>query len=244
MFVGMCCEDRFQSGWKLKCFSYGGPGNLSDGTGLKRSGYGPVLKGALTVYMFAAIVAGDVLQIRFALGSQGLGVAFEIEDASSLGKLFPCISFHECKPETALSVEISEENGDLNIPSFDVGGNDVMAQRATICGSWNLMNVNICIDQNYTIKAKVANSFTVNISPTFPHASMGQLISTRMMPPPHMRELEQNICNILKTIQRLELNDSGSLVIHFGEGQREIAEPVTNMSTIQPVNRREISWLR
>ena len=55
---------------------------------------------------------------------------------------------------------------------------------------------------------------------------------------------EQNICNILKTIQRLELNDSGSLVIHFGEGQREIAEPVTNTSTIQPVNRREISWLR
>jgi len=37
------------------------------------------------------------------------------------------------------------------------------------------------------------------------------------MPPPHMQELEQNICDILTTIQMLEFNDSGSLVIHFGE---------------------------
>jgi len=56
-----------------------------------------------------------------------------------------------------------------------------------VCGSWNLTDVDISIIQNYTIKAKVVNSFTVNISPTFQHASMAQVILTRIMPQPHMQ---------------------------------------------------------
>jgi len=46
---------------------------------------------------------------------------------------------------------------------------------------------------------------------------MAQVISTRIMPQPHVQELEESIRNILKTIHRFKLNDSESLAIHFRE---------------------------
>jgi len=90
IFVGLTDLDKFQKGWALKGLLYGGPGNLSNGSALIVSEYGPNIKCGNTVGILA--VFEEKLKVYFDVDGTPLGQAFNLP-VSVLSGAFPVVHF-------------------------------------------------------------------------------------------------------------------------------------------------------
>ena len=127
MWVGVTTEDKFGPGWSLKGLLYGCPGNLSDGSSLVTSGWGPKVAAGHTMDMRVRL-EGDSLTLEFCNNNNYLGSAFHIE-GWSWGVPRPVVSLSGAP---ALDMVTTIQSVDVT----RLGANQFSETEAVVEGSW------------------------------------------------------------------------------------------------------------
>lgn len=249
IWVGLCPENKFGRGWKLKALCYGGPGNLSDGSALVRQEYGPALKRAgMVVHILAEIVTGGRLDVYYAVDGKGLGKAFEIDRLSSnVSPFYPVISF--CSGSSNVRVSIVREATIPQINFFEPSSS--VSSPPSCFGSWQCADIpsaKLTLSVDWSLSVKVANIISTNLSPTHPHTSTGRAVDTRMMAPPHLQDVENRVCAMLEGVRNVSLDEgTGELVIEYvfnNEPAFLRAQPFLEATaTVRSVKQNQLSWL-
>jgi len=92
IWIGVSTEDRFGECYAVKGIFYGGPGNLSDGSGLVQMAWGPELVKGDTVDMKVQNIS-DGLTVEFGRNGLYLGTAFDIKGWYYGGQVIRSIDF-------------------------------------------------------------------------------------------------------------------------------------------------------
>ena len=244
IWVGFCPENKFAAGWMLRGFSFGGSaGNLSDGGGLKRSNFGQALTGGHTVNLRGEVAPNGNLHIYIAVDGQGYGLAFDVSGAALLGDMFPFVSFTDVK-EDVPPIHVSIQKDQVTKPLADfLSQHDHSLARNSIAGHWNSSKLgSFSIGLTKILSVKIANTISIQLLMHPPHSANGQTLSTRMMSPPHLQEVEKRIGELLQNIKRVSINEDGRLVISFTDSTSIQADPVEEEQQT-PVSREEINWI-
>jgi len=245
VWCGLTTQQCFGSGWKLKGLMYGG--NTSDGGGLLRSSFGPSLEQG-DVFDVLCVIENRTMSVYFKVNGDGLGKAFEIDlNNASQSSFHPALSFSSGPARVSLTMD-----GDADIDSYI---RKPISIRSSIAGEWaveggaivknghSLPNVVLVVDTStWSVSARVANSMTVKISETAPHRSLGGPMTTMMMPPEYLQELETSVSQMLSSIEDLVLlTDSNRLQIKHHGDQELTFKSYTEL--FEPAKNDEIRWL-
>lgn len=167
--IGLTSKDYFKQGWALKGLCY--KGNLSDGSALLVSKFGPPITAGDTVGILASF-EDDRLKVYLDINGKSLGLAFDVP-ASSFKSVFPIVKFYASGSVTCRKeVEIPNLTDRVS-PSF-----------TGIEGDWKLIelkNENSTVDQaGITSKlTKISeNSYNWSIKTSGLHRT---LFSTRLL---------------------------------------------------------------
>mmetsp|Transcript_3894 Transcript_3894/g.6855 ORF Transcript_3894/g.6855 Transcript_3894/m.6855 type:complete len:312 (+) Transcript_3894:229-1164(+) len=252
VWVGWTTPRGFHDGWKCKSLSYGS--NLSDGSGLKRQNYGPPIKAGDTVGLWAAFEtapkgSSSSLVVKFSHNGAGLGPAFVLANmkGKSSMEFFPMVAFSGNGRAT-----IQEPASVPSSTALDPNPN----QRSSRLGAWKADTRDILEGENSNgnvpqeivfqvaenrIGATVGNQMGCGLSPEPPFSSMGHVMSTRMMPAPHLVPLEASISSLLGSITALDFSN-GHLHISYGDPSKTILLKPFHVE-VEPVPQSEVSWL-
>jgi hypothetical protein len=248
VWFGLADERRFGKGWACHGFSYGG--NLSDGGALLRSQFGPRLEAGSVVALRSEVLDG-ALHVHVRVNGEGLGKAFQVALPPDVGPLFPLVSF-STGPARVRLVRASCPP----LESFLRGGG-ASAARASPGGDWALpaaallppaaaaplRDVVFSVDaRRWALSARVANTMSVQLGAAAPHAGSGQVLTTKMMPPPELQQLESSVLHLLQQVQGISLADGGhALELQSTAGTKRL-RAVDKVFT--PVSADEINWMR
>lgn len=233
LWVGVATAENFAPGYGLKGLFYGGPGNLSDGNSLVTGHWGPKFGNGDRLGMRLE-QEGDRATLAFSLNGVGLGVAFDVQGWTG-GQLRPAVSLED--PSHAVRIS---EGGPL--PSLETmlaaGG----PSAAGVEGSWRGrcdVQVERAGADTWRVAAKVANTISCTVARSGDGVKVvGSAISTKMMPPPHLLELEQEVTAILSDLTGLR-REGQSLVLE-GAGKVETCQPGPGST---PATRQNIHWM-
>jgi hypothetical protein len=95
--------------------------------------------------------------------------------------------------------------------------------------------------KRWALTARVANTLSVQISASAPHASKGGVRATMMMPPPELQPLEHAVTNLLSSVTALGLESSGKLAIRYGRKKALSLAPHDTRE--EPVRLEEVRWM-
>ena len=229
-WVGVSTESKFAPGYGMKGLFYGGPGNLSDGSSLVTGHWGPTFGDGDTIGMRLE-QDGDKINLAFSKNGAGLGVAFDISGWGG----------EELKPAVSMDgegqgVEIS--SGAL--PSLDSFKGAVEAGEG-IEGDWEgrfKLQVEKTGDSTWRIGAKVGNSMSCSVTESGGKYSPGPVMSTKMMPPPHLLQLEQEATSILQELTGIRRE--GETLILEGAGKIEICKAALGAGA---ATKEKINWM-
>lgn len=229
-WVGVAAQDKFGPGYGLKGLLYGGPGNLSDGSSLVTGHWGPGF-GDGDVIGMRLEQTGDRTVLAYSKNGAGLGVAFDITGWS--GEMKPVVSMDK----TGQGVTISEGP----VPALDTflaPG----APGAGVEGDWEgrfKVQVERTGPASYRVSAKVANSLSCSVTEEEGGRLVrGSVMATKMMPPPHLQQLEQEASSLLQGLTGLR-RDGDNLVLEAGAVQ-EVCRPGAGAG---PANKEKIHWM-
>jgi len=235
LWVGLATEDNFGSGYKLKGLLYGGPGNLSDGGALLKGKWGPKFGPGDKIKM-RLDVASDSASVAFAKNNEGLGTAFDIQGWTGGSSLRPVVSFDA----SGQSVEIS---------SVPAGGEDSFCASLTggsgIAGSWCQEGeaCRLTVEEGgsgeYRVSAKVANTMSCQVRQEGGKMVAGPVMSTQMMPPPHLQEKEGQMNQLLGGLSAME-REGDCLKVTSGDRH----ELFQRAPAGEPVVKENIKWIQ
>lgn len=218
-WIGACTKDRFAPGWRLKGLLYGGPGNLSDGSALVTGQWGPEFGDGDSIGML--VEQGDSVRIQYTKNGVGLGPAFNIAGWSS-GDLYPCVSFDTEGQGVVVKEAPPPPSESFLKPGFAGGG---------IEGSWEgrytlKIQKDAATPSSYSVSIKVGNVMNgaVEGTPEGGHRLVGPMMSSRMMPPPHLYALEQEVQGMMGELKGFK-REGGSLVMEARGGRVERFSP-------------------
>ena len=231
-WVGVSGESRFAPGYGMKGLFYGGPGNLSDGNSLVTGHWGPEF-GDGDVIGMRLEQDGDKVNIAFSKNGEGLGVAFDISGWSG-EELKPAVSMDK----EGQGVEIS--SGVL--PSLDSLKGSAAGAGNSIEGNWEgrfKLQVEKTGDKTWRVGAKVGNSMSCTVTETDGKFTPGPVMSTKMMPPPHLLQLEQEVSSILENLTGLKRE--GEHLVLEGAGIIEICKVAPGAGA---ADKERINWMK
>ena len=234
MWVGVATEDRFGPGYGLKGLLYGGPGNLSDGGSLVQSRWGPALGLGDTLHMRLSVEEG---RVRLDYGRNGinLGTAFDITGWSG-APLRPVVSLSgQGDSLTIAQVEAAEFPDKKEEDGGEVSGDwesEDGTYQLTVAGDERLCK----------LSARVANTLICSLKYNDQRSRWGLeggIISTQMMPPPHLQALETSVIKILESITDISLVGNQLVVTSEGGSHRfnRAARPA-------PATKDRIRWIK
>ena len=207
MWLGVCTEEHFGAGYKLKGLMYGGPGNLSDGGALITGQWGPKFGEGDKIGMRLE-VAGDITTLSFSKNGAGLGVAYDIRGWVG-GPLRPVVSLDSPEQRVVIS-------------SMEACGVETMAPASGpppgIAGSWQHQGeqCHLSVEEEgpglWRVGMKVGNSMGCTVTERDGVFSAGPVRSTMMMPPPELQAVETSFTQLLSGITSLA-RDGDSLVV-------------------------------
>lgn len=228
-WIGVAPKDKFAPGYGLKGLLFGGPGNLSDGSSLVIGHWGPSF-GDGDVIGMRLEQSGDRTVLAYSKNGAGLGFAFDITGWS--GEMQPVVSMDG----SGQGVTITEGS----VPSLDtflVSG----SPGAGVEGDWEgrfKLQVEKTGDKTYRVSAKVGNSMSCTVTEENGTFVSGPVMATKMMPPPHLQQLEQEVSNILEGLTGLR-RDGENLILEAG-GTQEICKPGAGTG---PASKEKIHWM-
>jgi len=236
-WLGVTTEEKFGPGYGMKGLFFGGPGNLSDGGSLVKGGWGPKVDQGDVVGMRLEQQGGNTT-LAFSKNGKGLGTAFNIQGWEE-GTFVPAVSLD--KPGHAVSIR----QGD--VPSLEsLNAND--GPRDTIEGAWKMARDGV---QDHVLEiakegsswmahCKVGNSMSCQLQGEGPEFTAGGVRSTKMMPPPHLEQLENEMSSLLSGITRLEM-EGGKLKLTSG-GHAVVFNPVSGCKGA--AGKDQVNWMK
>jgi len=229
-WVGVSTEEKFGAGYGMKGLFYGGPGNLSDGSSLVTGHWGPKF-GDGDVIGMRLEQEGDRTQLAFSKNGVGLGVAFDIS-GFSCGEFRPAVSMDT----TGQSVSITETKADL--AAFKASSGPGVGVEGDWEGRFKL-NVEKVGEGSWRLCAKVGNSINCTVTEKDGKMVSGPIMSTKMMPPPHLQQLEQEVTSILEKLEGLR-REGEELVVE-GAGKKEICKQ--HATGPGPADKSRVNWI-
>lgn len=232
-WVGVALQDKFGPGYGMKGLFYGGPGNLSDGSSLVTGHWGPRFGDGDVIGMRLEQAAGRT-QLAYSKNGVGLGVAFDLSEFDAGGEFCPAVSMDT--PGQAVTIDGSS----AGMAAFAAARKPGPGIEGDWQGRFSL-SVEAAEDAGkYRVCAKVGNSLNCLVS----QAPDGKLsatpvMSTKMMPPPHLQELEQEVSSMLGGLTGLR-RDGDSLVVE-GAGKTEICKPADGPG---PADKSRVNWIK
>jgi len=234
MWVGLGTEENFGSGYKLKGLLYGGPGNLSDGGGLLKGKWGPKFEEGDKIGMRLEI-SGDSTKIAFTKNGAGLGLAFDLQGWNG-SALRPIVSLSSQGQSIAI-----KETASAPLEAFLSSG----ATPAGLAGSWSQSeDCSVTIEPEgvgqWRVAARVANTMSCVVKEgAWGSVSVGPVMSTKMMPPPHLQDRERSISQLLSGLTGMSRE---------GECLKLTAEDRVEAFTVAPgagpVTKDMVGWIQ
>ena len=229
IWVGVSTPAKFGPGYGMKGLFYGGPGNLSDGSSLVAGQWGPMFADGDVIGMNIE-QRGDKITISYSKNGGGLGVAFDISGWN--GEEFqPAVSM-DTKGQ-AVSIQKVPLLNTMRTSSAIGDG---------IEGKWEgkfKMEISKTEENCWRIVSKIGNSMSMKFSKKDGKMSMGEMITTEMMPPPHLYELEQLLSNIFAGLT--DVRREQEFLIIEGNGEKLEFSPA---SPSNPVTQENIRWMK
>lgn len=234
-WVGVSTASHFKPSWALKGLLYGGPGNLADGSALVAGRWGPICERGDTLSMRVEQTP-TTASVAFARNGEGLGVAFDIAGWNG-GALHPVVSLGDAgEAVTLLSVgELAPIGGFLRAAPSAPG----------IAGDWTNGRYALLVDGAgagaWSVAAKVANSLHVRASARADGrvGADGPVAATRMMPPPELAALENEVAAALGAMTDLR-RDGDELVL---EAAGRAPERFRRADGPGPARKEDIHWM-
>ena len=230
--IGVAEEERFGPGYKVKGLMFGGPGNLSDGSALVAGHWGPKVEAGDRLDMRLELNEAVVLSFRH--NGKPLGAAFHISNWTG-GALRPVVSLSSKEQEISIAASsLSAEDFALR-PGSDNGD--------TLEGKWTAEDLEVMFAKenpsSWRFSAKVANSISASVTRTEGGGwSVGSVISTQMMPPPHLESKERAFTTLLTNLTDLRLEGTNLALV-----ARESVQILSPAVPPPPVTREKIRWL-
>ena len=207
VWIGVAEEERFGPGYKVKGLMFGGPGNLSDGSALIAGHWGPKVEAGDRLDMRLEVNEAVVLSFRH--NGKPLGAAFHINNWKG-GVLRPVVS-------------LSSKEQEINIAASTLSAEDFALQPGsdngdTVEGKWIAEDLEVMIakenSSSWRLSAKVANSISASVTRTEGGGwSVGSVISTQMMPPPHLEAKERAFAMLLTNLTDLRLEGTNLALV-------------------------------
>lgn len=237
MWVGLGTKENFGSGYKMKGLLYGGPGNLSDGGALLQGNWGPRFGEGDKVGL-QLDVSGGSTSVAISKNGEGLGLAFDLHGWSGGAALRPIVSLDSPGQSVTISELAPAAMGSFNRSAGTPSG---------LAGSWcqeNLCTVTLepaGSPGQWKVGAKVANSMSCMVTEQEGgKVSAGPVMSTKMMPPPELREKEQSVSQLLTGLTEMCREGEG-LRLKAGE-RSELFSVVTG--GVKAVTREMVRWIK
>jgi len=230
-WVGVSSEDKFGAGYGMKGLFYGGPGNLSDGGALVTGHWGPQF-GNDDVIGMRLEQAGDTTTLAYSKNGSPLGVAFQISGLS-VGELRPAVSMSDAGQSVSIAAG--------SLPSLESMAKS-NSPREGVEGAWQgrfSLNIEKTGDGSYRFNAKAGNSMACSVTEKDGALSVSPIMSTKMMPPPHLQQLEQEVTNLLQGLTSFK-REGNNLVLEGG-GAREVCQPDQGPGA---AGREQIHWIK
>jgi len=232
-WIGVATQQHFGPGYRIKGLFYGGPGNLSDGNSLVTGQWGPDFGDGDVIGLKIEQTEEDGGQVRVSYSKNGalLGMAFDVS-GWTFGEVRPAVSLESAGQSITISPAAMD---DAAFSSATV------SDSASIEGNWKGrfgVQVRRC-DDGWRVSAKVANSMACTVTEQ-PGGQLvaGPVMSTRMMPPPHLQQLEQEATAILSGLTGLR-RERENLILEGGN-KTEILQADSGPG---PAKRDNINWM-
>lgn len=228
MWLGLGEKDKFGSGYKMKGFLYGGPGNLGDGSSLVMGHWGPRFSPGDKVGMHLSLASGRVI-VSFSHCGVGLGPGYDIQGWTG-GPLYPIVSL--TGPGQAVSIESS--SGENFSEGTKLGDG--------IEGTWSGQDLELSIEavpeNTWHVSACVGNVLRTIVTKTEAGFQSQGVASTMMMPPPHLQDREAAVGKLLEELTNIS-REGDSLRVTGGS----ISEVLTPAPRPGPATRDMVNWL-
>jgi len=230
-WVGVSSDDKFGAGWAIKGLFYGGPGNLSDGGSLIAGSWGPNFGEGDTIGMRVE-ATGDNTTVAFSKNGTPLGTAFNIQGWSGGSGLRPAVSLSKADQ----SVTITQGSLPDMSAMQAVSGQPVTAVEGSWAGRFKLQIEKE--GEGWRVSAQVGNSMSCIVSKDDGNLVAGPVMSTRMMPPPHLQALEKEVTKILETLKSWSVQNN-KLTLKHASGEEEMSPD----SGPGPAQKQNVNWL-
>ena len=232
VWVGVAEEEMFGPGYQLKGLMFGGPGNLSDGSALVAGHWGPKVEAGDRLDM--RLEVNDAVVLSFRHNGKPLGAAFHINNWTG-GALRPVVSLSSKEQEINIAASSLSAKDFALKPGSDNGD--------TVEGKWTAEDLEVMIakenSSSWRLSAKVANSISATVARTEDGGwSVGSVISTQMMPPPHLEAKERAFATLLTNLTDLRLEGTNLALV-----ARESVHILSPAIPSPPVTREKIRWL-
>ena len=231
IWIGVSMPAKFGPGYGMKGLFYGGPGNLSDGNSLVAGQWGPKYEEGDIIGMRIEQNSNKI-SISFSKNDQRLGIAFDINDWRD-GELYPAISMDQPGQGAVLT--------EANLPNLE-GLSRSRVVNEGVEGSWEgrfKLNVEKSGEKEYNLTAKISNVLSCTLTEINGKFSVGNIMSTLMLPPPEMRQLEEEVGLVLADLTGLRRE--GSSLILEGAGKQEIFQTAAAPGH---ASRENINWMK
>lgn len=201
----------------MKGLFYGGPGNLSDGNSLVTGHWGPKFGDGDVIGMRVEHSAQGTV-VAFSKNGAGLGTAFNIQGWGKGGSLCPAVSMDSDGQKVSITqVDMPEAGSMLASAARDSAG---------VEGSWAgkfKCDVSKEGENGWRVCASVGNNMSCLVEKGADgKLKCGPVISTKMMPPPHLRDLEREVSGILDSLVGWR-REGDDLVLVHASGEEKLA---------------------
>jgi len=230
-WVGVSSEDKFGAGYGTKGLFYGGPGNLSDGGSLVTGQWGPEF-GNNDVIGMRLEQAGDKVSLAYSKNGSPLGVAFDIQGWTG-SEFCPAVSMSDAGQSVSITAG--------SLPDLASMGKSA-GPREGVEGAWQgrfKLNIKNTGSGAWRFNAKAGNSMSCSVTEKDGCLTVGPIMSTKMMPPPHLQELEQEVTALLQGLTSFK-REGGNLVVE-GNGLREVCQPDQGPG---PAAKDQVNWMK
>jgi len=232
-WLGLCSKDHFGAGYGIKGLFYGGPGNLSDGNSLVTGHWGPKF-GDGDVIRMRAEHSGQRTVVSFSKNGAGLGTAFDLQGWGKGESLCPAVS-------------MDSEGQSVTITQIDMPEGSSMEASTIVSpgveGSWEgRFKLDIAKEgaNAWRVSAKVGNNMSCLVQQGQDgKLKSGPVMSTKMMPPPHLQELEREVTGILTSLVSWR-RDGDNLVLVHAAGE----EKLSAAKGPGPASLDNINWIK
>eukprot|EP00403_Amphidinium_massartii_P040003 CAMPEP_0178437728 /NCGR_PEP_ID=MMETSP0689_2-20121128/35167_1 /TAXON_ID=160604 /ORGANISM="Amphidinium massartii, Strain CS-259" /LENGTH=394 /DNA_ID=CAMNT_0020059989 /DNA_START=88 /DNA_END=1272 /DNA_ORIENTATION=- len=200
-FIGVSTKDGLAPGYKVKGLLYGGPGNLSNGSGGLRTGFGDGVKKGSIIGVTLDLTDEAAVGLTFWDGDKCLGEAFKGCERSPGAIVYPVVSANKTGDRFKLSLRRLPRVQDTSQPPHSAHG------------SWDLQRFRVGTGADYNLAAALGVKGKGGGKGGAGHIVMklAQLPSD-----PQAFKLSLALGNTLMTSVRLVVGDDGSEALQLG----------------------------